>query len=96
MPVKEGVGYHIKGPVDVVDDHTLTRIKGQLSRIFLHSPETPKIVIPPLPRYLYAGCCPDTQHCSNRGDERYQERLLGKIEHLRSKLKGELNRLGVH
>jgi len=57
--------------------------------------EATKIVIPPMPRYLFSGCCPDTEHCSNRKENDYQEKLLGKIEHIRQLVKGELNRMGL-
>jgi hypothetical protein len=54
-----------------------------------------KIFIPPLPRYLYGGCCTNSDHCSNVGDSNHPTNLIGKVDHLRSLLKGELAKQGV-
>jgi hypothetical protein len=35
--------------------------------IFKATQNTPCVIIPPLPRYLFARCCDDTSHCTNSG-----------------------------
>jgi hypothetical protein len=47
-------------------------------------------VIPPLPRYLYKGCCPDKGHCTNIGSQGHASRLLSATIKLRGVLKKKL------
>jgi len=52
------------------------------------------VLVPPLVRYLVAGCCAAQDHCSNRTEEGYGKKLLNKLEHARSVIKGEVTKLG--
>jgi len=80
----------------VLDDSTFRRILTVVREIYSIIPdECIKIVIPPIPRYLFAGCCQDPGHCTNRADTGFQKKIIGKLEHLRQILKSELNQWGV-
>ncbi len=54
-----------------------------------------KSLSPPLPRYLYGGCCTNSDHCSNVGETNHAMNLLGKVDDLRALLKGKLAKQGV-
>jgi len=90
-----GSGYHVIGKVSMADDSSIRTILSLLAGILKADQEHFKVILPPLPRYLFSGCCADKDHCENLTDERHGEKLLGKIEHVRSMVKGELGRLGV-
>jgi len=93
---KSQTGFHVPGPVAVIDDSTFCRIWTVLVELYKSLlTETLKILIPLMAWYLFVGCCNDQEHCSNRKDNGYQEKMLGKLEHLRQTMKGELNRLGI-
>jgi hypothetical protein len=43
--------------------------------------------ITPLPRYVVAGCCNNTDHCANRREPGYRTRMLQGLEDIRRNLK---------
>jgi len=88
-------GYHVQGPVGIVDDKTFTNIVENVIPLIKLGNDSLKIVVPPLPRYLLTPCCQDPSHCTNMSEDRYREKALSKIEHLRGVLKNALNRAGV-
>jgi lysophospholipase L1-like esterase len=38
--------------------------------------DTPCVLVPPIPRYLFSRCCDDIGHCTNAKKDKYQEELL--------------------
>jgi hypothetical protein len=63
--------------------------------IFVSAGKVPCIVIPPLPRYIFAGCCKDPTHCSNRNNPEYKENVLTEFIKLRHVLVKELVANGI-
>jgi hypothetical protein len=54
-----------------------------------------KIILPPLPRYLFRGCCPEYGHASNVSEEGYQLEMLDGLARLRSILKKQIVNIGL-
>jgi hypothetical protein len=48
------------------------------------------IIVPPQPRYVFQGCCPDNTHCTNIRNEGYPEGIVGGNVRLRALLKTAL------
>jgi hypothetical protein len=46
----------------------------------------PCVIIPPLPRYLFAHCCSNAEHCTNMHEKDYQEILMSGFIQLRNSL----------
>jgi hypothetical protein len=46
----------------------------------------PAVIIPPLPRHIFARCCSDPDHCNNVGENNFQKDLLQGFVHLRTNL----------
>jgi hypothetical protein len=93
--VKLGSGYHMPGEVTVCNDETFKKLIGIVAPFFSLSAGLSKIVIPPLPRYVFDTCCSQDTHCTNVRGEKHASEILNKADHLRNVMKGELNRLGV-
>jgi hypothetical protein len=53
------------------------------------------VVIPPLPQYLFTGCCNQTGHSLNLDKEGHPKRLLSDTIGLRNSLKKFVNTLGL-
>jgi hypothetical protein len=83
MPNKEAGKYHMKGPVAVCEDITFKKIIGTLEPIMLSAQAAAKVTVPPLPRYVFNSCCQHPQHCSNRLNEDYQEKILNGVSHFK-------------
>ncbi len=54
------------------------------------------IVIPPLPRYLFAGCCKQNDHSTNVGDPDHAKTILADVIGLRNTLKKFVSGLGLN
>jgi hypothetical protein len=54
-----------------------------------------KIILPPLPRYLFRGCCPEYGHASNVSEDGYQDGMLEGLTRLRAILKKQIVSVGL-
>jgi hypothetical protein len=48
------------------------------------------VIMPPLPRYVFVGCCRDTSHSTNVGMDGYSSKILDSCLHFRKVLKTTL------
>ena len=55
----------------------------------------PMVIIPPLPRYIFGGCCDDADHCTNISLDGYQETVLDGLTRIRNCLVKELRIRGL-
>ena len=95
LPHKSKTGYHLPGDVTLFENGTISKILSLLQPVLDTVTHRTKIIIPPLPRYIVAGCCTDPDHCSNRKEKTYNEYILKELTRIRSFLKTELSALGV-
>ena len=87
LPYKTNHGYHLAGDVEVVNDSTYESLINSLLPIFRSCQNNLKVIVPPLPRFLFNGCCNDKSHCANLSDPGHSGKLLQGVGHLRAKLK---------
>jgi hypothetical protein len=71
------------------------KILDSTTNIFLEKRHCPVVVIPPLPRYLFGGCCTLAEHCPNVAKPEHASKLLGDIIGLRNCLKKHVAGLGI-
>jgi hypothetical protein len=95
LPYKTSTGYHMGGDVGVCDDESFTRLCKSMGALLEKCGDSVKIMVPPLPRYLYAGCCGNKHHCSNRTNEEYELSILQATTHFRPLLKETMLNLGL-
>jgi hypothetical protein len=82
LPVKSGGTYHMYGKVTVNGKDSTYHVLEKLLPIFSALPGL-KIVLPPLPRYLFSPCCEDISHCEEILDANYAPELFEKVAGLR-------------
>jgi hypothetical protein len=95
LPHKEGGRYHMAGPVVPCNEDTFKKIIKLLSPVLLASQSAKKIIIPPLPRYLFNTCCASRTHCSNFLEDGYAESSLNGTTKLRGIIKRECAAMGM-
>jgi hypothetical protein len=95
LPYREGGKYHHAGPIQICSEENYKKILKMLSPVLLSAQQAKKVVIPPLPRYLFSTCCSASSHCTNSADENYAEMLLNGITKLRTITKKECSSMGV-
>jgi hypothetical protein len=86
-PYKQGGGYHMAGEVVVCEPDICKNLVEMTVPIFECLPGNLKIVIPPMPRYLFDACCQQEGHCTNVGMQSHAGKLLGDVMALRNRIK---------
>jgi hypothetical protein len=95
LPVKEGKKYHYPGELRTVTDDIYKKITAGLQTVLLSAQKNIKILIPPLPRYVFCKCCGNPAHVTNFEQDRYKEKILDSCTHLRNTLKKQIGEMGV-
>jgi hypothetical protein len=66
LPCKIGGSYHLLGKVMPMEDEHVTKALGTLEHLYNRRlRDSKKIFLPPIPRYIFGGCCNDLAHCPN-------------------------------
>jgi hypothetical protein len=95
LPFKYGNGYHMEGRIGVCDDESFLRLLHSLEPLINHGKPSIKIFVPPLPRYIFSGCCSLKSHSTNVGETDHSEKLLGNTVKFRNILKTALLNRGI-
>ena len=61
-----------------------------LAALFAIAPDTPKVILPPIPRYISGSCCDIAGHGDNAGTAEHARLMTEKVAHLRKLLLTEL------
>jgi hypothetical protein len=87
MPFKQSGTHHLAGKIVTCPHPVYKRIlEGTADLLTMH--KTAKVVIvPPLPRYLFRGCCHQKDHSTNVSEPGHSSKLLSDIISLRNTLK---------
>jgi hypothetical protein len=95
LPYKSDGRYHLAGDVVACPIAVFKKIVESTSPLFTAKKYCSIVVVPPLPRYLYGGCCRLAGHCSNVSKQDHPGKLLGEVTGLRNCLKQHIAGLGL-
>ncbi len=90
----QGKLYHLAGKVVVCPTATFKKTLENTATLLAWKNST-CVVVPPLPRYIFSGCCPQKDHCTNVGKPNHEKLLLAEIVGLRNTLKRFVASLGT-
>jgi hypothetical protein len=94
MPFRTSKGYYMGGDIGTCDEESFLRTLSVLDIILSDDRAGIKIFVPPLPRYLFRGCCDNSSHSTNVKNENYALTLLQETMRFRGILKNALLRRG--
>jgi hypothetical protein len=86
LPYKSEGKFHLGGKIVITPLDTFKRIVENVLPIIRAKGTKPAVIIPPLPRHLFARCCSDPDHCNNVGETSFQKDLLQGFVHLPTNL----------
>ncbi len=86
LPFKSHGKFHFGGNVAVCSSEHLQKTVTAILPILLEKGDAPCVIVPPIPRYLFARCCNDANHCTNANNADYAETLLTGFLKLRNDL----------
>jgi hypothetical protein len=95
LPYKSNGKYHLAGKAVVTPTETFKKVVQAIAPIILAKGTKPCIVLPPLPRYLFAQCCSDKSHCTNAKDAEFPATMMSGFVRLKNELIKQLVSLGV-
>ncbi len=90
LPFRVGGSYHLLGDIQVVPDSNIGELVNLVKPLFALCVKHLLAIMPPLPRYLFFGCCLEKSHSTNVGAEGYSGKLLEATFHFRKVLKTNL------
>jgi lysophospholipase L1-like esterase len=76
LPFKSQGRFHLGGKVIASPPDIFKKTISAIIPILLEKKDTPCVVVPPIPRYLFSRCCSDSRHCTNANEADYCENLL--------------------
>jgi hypothetical protein len=91
MPLKIRGGYHLLGEVTVSTDSIFSKQVETVRPLLESVPGSGCVVVPPQPRYLFNGCCADSEHCTNVPNKDHSSKLLAATMRMRENLKKKLH-----
>ena len=85
-----GGGWHMLGDVTWASDKELGEQVDGLGVVFTAIKDLKKVVLPPIPRYMFGSCCGDTVHAANTGTQEHAEKTLSEHNRIRNSIKHKL------
>jgi hypothetical protein len=95
LPYKSEGKFHFAGDIVVSPDKIYQKTVESIVPILTARQSVPCVIIPPLPRYLFAKCCSDTSHCTNWNSDGFPAETLSGFIGLRQLVIKTLTRLHV-
>jgi hypothetical protein len=95
LPYQSQGKFHLGGKVVTSPPDTFKKIIESVWTILVAKQDTNYVIIPPMPRYLFARCCNDPGHCTNAKDKEYSQSLLTDFLQLRNNLIRQLVAKGL-
>jgi hypothetical protein len=95
LPFKTGNVYHMEGRIGVCEEDAFVRLVNNLDALLNVGKPDIKLFVPPLPRYLFTGCCNHKNHSTNLSDPDHADTLLASTMKFRSILKTALLKKGT-
>jgi hypothetical protein len=84
LPFKSGGRFHLGGKIVISPQEIFTKTLDAIAPILQEAKGLPCVIVPPLPRYLFARCCDDNGHCTNFGQPGFEQSLLSDYIQLRN------------
>jgi hypothetical protein len=95
LPFKSNGRYHLGGDVVVTPPDIFSEVVKRVIPLLKATGNKPSVIIPPLPRYLFARCCNDTDHCTNASGPHFCKTLLSGFTEMRNSLIRQLVSSGL-
>jgi hypothetical protein len=90
------MAHHLGGKVLTTPPDIFKNLVENVIPIIKEKGNKPCVVLPPLPRYLFAGCCNDPGHCSNRRENNFQSDIMSGFIKMRNGLIKQLVVAGLN
>jgi hypothetical protein len=80
--------YHMEGDIACSPVETSKQLLSNLFPLLKDFQDVPKVMLVPLPRYIYGSCCSDPEHVSNLVDPDHVENLAKNLDSIHKLWRG--------
>ena len=87
LPVRQDHGYHLLGDILNCSESVFSKLFEIVLPLFSMVPGSMRIILPPQPRYVFAGCCASPSHSTNCDRDSYPSERMSSFSALRAQLK---------
>ena len=91
MPCKVSGKYHLPGKISTLGDRAMNSLISSARPLLELMPKATKVILRPLPRFVFGSCCEDPDHGNNTRDTDHPRNTLGDLAHLRKILKQKVS-----
>jgi hypothetical protein len=95
LPYKSDGRFHLGRKIVISSPEPFSKTIDAIMPILRATKDKPCVIIPPLPRYLFARCCDDAGHCTNFDQSDFAQNLLSGYIQLRNLLIRSLVQKGL-
>jgi hypothetical protein len=95
LPFFSNGKHHLRSKVLTTPPEVFKKLVENVIPVIKEKGNKPCVILPPLPRYLFASCCNDTGHRTNRHDNDFQNNLLAGFIQMRNGLIKQLVNAGI-
>jgi lysophospholipase L1-like esterase len=95
LPFRMNGKYHLGGKIVTAPAEIFKRVIENVIPVIREKGNKPCVIIPPLPRYLFARCCSSPDHCTNMHEKNFQETLMRGFIQLRTNIIQQLAAQGL-
>ncbi len=95
LPFKSNGWFHLGGNVVITRPEIFKDVINKVIPVIKAKGDKPGVIIPPLPRYLFACCCNDLDHCTNATGQNFIKTLLSGFTEMRNYLIRQLVSAGL-
>jgi len=96
MPIRIGdTGFHLLGAAAVAEDSTIRKTILRLEPLLKTMSTSATVLIPPLPRFVFGGCCRDPSHANGSGSGDSPKKMITSLARIRKLAKTEIQKMGL-
>jgi hypothetical protein len=95
LPFKSNGRFHLDGNVVITRPEIFKDVINKVILVIKAKGAKPGVIIPLLPRYLFARCCNDPDHCTNATGQNFSKTLLSGFTEMRNYLIRQLVSAGL-
>ena len=93
LPCKISGKYHLPGNISIAGDRAISSLISSARPLLELLPNSTKVILPALPRFVLGSCCDDPDHGKNTREEDHAKKMLSDLAHLRKTIRQKVSNL---
>jgi len=87
--------YHIEGDLAIIGDDQIRVICDKVAPVIKEAPDLFKVIVGPVPRFVYQPCCDNEEHVANRTKDDFVDNMLRGIANIKNIGRRQIHNNGI-